>query len=43
MQVMQIPEAPKMKAWDALYDKRLLYGSSSDTEEVYGNGAKVIT
>lgn len=32
MQVMQLPETPKMKAWDSLYEKRLLYGSASDTE-----------
>uniref|UniRef100_A0A0A1WRX3 carboxylesterase n=1 Tax=Zeugodacus cucurbitae TaxID=28588 RepID=A0A0A1WRX3_ZEUCU len=43
MEVKQIPEAPKMKTWDSLYDKRLLYGTSSDAEEAYGNGAKLIT
>ncbi|XP_036329446.1 esterase B1-like [Rhagoletis pomonella] len=33
VQVMQIPDAPKLAAWDALYDKRMLYGSVSDIEE----------
>uniref|UniRef100_A0A0K8VMT6 carboxylesterase n=2 Tax=Bactrocera latifrons TaxID=174628 RepID=A0A0K8VMT6_BACLA len=43
LEVMQIPEAPKMKAWDSLYDMPLLYGSTSDTEAESGKGTTVLT
>ncbi|XP_053969290.1 esterase B1-like [Anastrepha ludens] len=33
VQVMQVPDAAKLAQWDALYDKQMLYGSVSDTEE----------
>ncbi|XP_036329429.1 esterase B1-like [Rhagoletis pomonella] len=39
VQVMQIPDAPKLAAWDALYDKRILYGSVSDAEEEFEKDA----